>query len=237
MAGPERDEPLVIGFDLDMTLIDSRRSVHAAMTALAAETEAPIDIEEIVATLGPPLEVALAPWFEGDALTAACWRYRDLHGPFLGLTQPMPGAVAAVDAVRARGGRVIVVTAKFEPHAWTSLRTVGVEPDIVVGWLFGAAKGEALRQHHAQAYVGDHRADVDAAKAAGVVSVSVATGSTTAEELRAAGTDFVLPDLVAFPSWLDQWLDQRFDRSLSQSGARPPAGRAAPVRPAGPAST
>lgn len=204
MAEPGQDGRLVIGFDLDMTLIDSRRSVHAAMTALAAETGAPIDVDEIVATLGPPLEVVLAPWFEGEALAAACWRYRDLHGPFLGLTLPMPGAVEAVDAVAERGGRVIVVTAKFEPHAWTSLRTVGIEPDVVVGWRFGAAKGEALRRHHAKAYVGDHLADVEAAKAAGVVSVSVATGPATAEQLWAAGTDVVLPDLLAFPRWLDE---------------------------------
>lgn len=212
MAEPQRDDRPAIGFDLDMTLIDSRRSVHAAMTALAAETGAPIDVDDIVATLGPPLEVVLAPWFEGEALDAACWRYRELHGPFLDLTLPMPGAVDAVGAVRDRGGRVIVVTAKFEPHAWTSLRTVGIEPDVVVGWRFGAAKGEALRQHHAHAYVGDHLADVEAAKAGGVLAVGVATGSTTAEQLQAAGSDIVLPDLLAFPPWLDQWLDEWLDQ-------------------------
>jgi phosphoglycolate phosphatase len=206
-AVPGRSEPLVIGFDLDMTLIDSRRSIRAAMTELAAETGAPIDVEHIVATLGPPLEVALAPWFEGPDLAAAVQRFRDLHGPLLGLTLPMPGAVEAVGAIAARGGRVIVVTAKFEPHARTALRTVGIEVDAVVGWRFGAAKGEALRQYRAQAYVGDHLADVAAARAGGVMAVSVATGGTTPDELRAAGTDVILADLFALPAWLNEWQD------------------------------
>jgi phosphoglycolate phosphatase len=199
---------LVVGFDLDMTLIDSRRSVHAAMTALARETGAPIDVDFIVATLGPPLEATLGPWFEGAALDAACWRYRQLLGPFIPLTEAMPGAVAAVQAVADQGGRVIVVTAKFEPHARTSLATVGIAADAVVGWLFGAAKAGALREHGARAYVGDHVADVAAAKAAGVISVAVATGGTPAAELAAAGADIVLPDLWAWPAWL-QTLDER----------------------------
>ena len=191
-----------------MTLIDSRRSVHAAMSALAAETGASIDVPRIVATLGPPLEVTLAPWFEGAALDAACWRYRELLGPFIPLTEPMPGAVEAVQAVVARGGRVIVVTAKFEPHARASLATVGIAADAVVGWRFGAAKGEALREYGAEVYVGDHVADVAAARAAGAVSVGVATGGTTAAELTAAGSDVVLPDLWAWPGWLSR-LDER----------------------------
>lgn len=215
------DHRFVVGFDLDMTLIDSRPSVEVALDALAAETGEPIDVHHIVSTLGPPLEAVLAPWFAGDALDAACNRYREIHGALLHLTLPMPGAVAAVGAVRHRGGQVLVVTSKFEPHAWTSLRTIGITPDALVGWRFGAAKGEALREHRAQAYVGDHVADVAAARAGGVISVSVATGSTTRQALREAGTDVLLPDLLAFPEWLDGELDRGLDEGS------PPAPRIA----------
>ena len=108
-------------------------------------------------------------------------------------------------AVHYRGGRVIVVTAKFEPHARIALRTVGIKVDVVVGWQFGAAKGEALRRYQAQAYVGDHLADVAAARAGGVMAVSVATGRHPADALRAAGTDVILADLFALPAWLNEW--------------------------------
>jgi phosphoglycolate phosphatase len=196
----------VVGFDLDMTLIDPRRSVRTALAALAEESGVPIDVEHIVSTLGPPLETALSPWFASDELDRACWRYRDLHGNILlDQTDPMPGAVEAVRAVDDLGGRTVVVTAKYEPHARASLKAVGIDADAVVGWRYGAEKGEALREHDAQVYVGDHPADVLAARAGGATSVAVATGGTSASTLQESGADVVLPDLVAFPGWLRDW--------------------------------
>jgi phosphoglycolate phosphatase len=48
--------------------------------------------------------------------------------------------------------------------------------------------------------VGDTPRDVDAAKAVGAISVTVATGEYTVEQLRAAGADYVLANLLApFP--------------------------------------
>ena len=199
-------DSLVVGFDLDMTLIDPRRSVRSALATLSEETGAAIDVELVVAALGPPLEVALSPWFEGDQLERACWRYRDIHGALLAdNTEPMPGAVEAVSAVRDLGGRVIVVTAKYEPHARDSLEAVGIAADAVIGWKYGAEKGEALRDHGARIYVGDHTADVLAAQVGGAISVAVATGGTSPSALAEAGADFVLGDLADFPHWLLGW--------------------------------
>ena len=45
--------------------------------------------------------------------------------------------------------------------------------------------------------------DVEGARAADVLSVSVLTGGCTRAELEEAGTDVVLDDLSAFPAWLD----------------------------------
>ena len=48
--------------------------------------------------------------------------------------------------------------------------------------------------------VGDTPRDVEAAKAVGAISVTVATGEYTQEQLRAAGADHALPNLLApFP--------------------------------------
>jgi phosphoglycolate phosphatase-like HAD superfamily hydrolase len=198
---------LIVGFDLDMTLIDPRRSVRSALGALSAERGVAIDIEHVVSTLGAPLETALSPWFDGDALEQACWRYRDLHGSIIPeATDPMPGAVEAVRAVRDRGGKVVVVTAKYEPHARASLEAVGIEADAVVGWKYGPAKGDVLRQYGAQLYVGDHPADVLAAQTGGSLCVAVATGGTTHTALRDAGAAVVLSSLLDFPSWLEAWV-------------------------------
>ena len=97
-------------------------------------------------------------------------RFRALY-PALAVepTTAMPGAREAVDAVHRHGGRVVVVTAKYEPNARLHLDHLGIAADEVVGWRYGPAKGEALREHDATVYVGDHLADIEGARAADAV--------------------------------------------------------------------
>ncbi|HEU0130388.1 MAG TPA: HAD hydrolase-like protein [Mycobacteriales bacterium] len=192
----------VVGFDLDMTLIDPRAGVVATMAALSAETGVRVDGPLVASRLGPPLERELAHWFRAEDVPAAADAYRRLYPAHaVALTTALPGAADAVRAVRERGGQVVVVTAKQDVLATASLAHVGIEVDLVVGWRHGAAKGETLREHGASIYVGDHVADVDGARAAGAVSVAVASGPCSAEELRAYGADVVLDDLTAFGAW------------------------------------
>lgn len=192
-----------VGFDLDMTLIDSRPGIHAAYVELAARTGAHIDADLAVTRLGPPLTEELAHWFAPDEVPAMADLYRSLYPRFaVPPTLPMPGAREAVAAVRETGGRAVVVTAKHEGNAKLHLEHLDIHPDAVIGELWAEGKAEALTAHGASAYVGDHVGDVRGARTAGVVSVAVATGPCSAGELRAAGADTVLPDLTAFPAWL-----------------------------------
>ncbi|MGW5985835.1 HAD family hydrolase [Streptomyces anulatus] len=195
--------PLTVGFDLDMTLVDSRPGIAAAYRALSAETGVPIDVDLVVSRIGPPLETELAHWFPADRVAAAADRYREIYPDHaIAPSTALAGARESVAAVRALGGRAIVVTAKYEPNAKLHLAHLGIEPDTVVGWLWAEAKGEALREHGAQVYVGDHTGDVRGARVAGALSVAVTTGPCDAAELRTAGADVVLEDLTGFPAWL-----------------------------------
>ncbi|QIQ04202.1 HAD family hydrolase [Streptomyces liangshanensis] len=205
-SAPSRSTPsraLTVGFDLDMTLIDSRPGIRAAFLALSAETGVPIDADLAVTRLGPPLDRELAHWFPEDRIAEVGDRYREMY-PAYAITPStaLPGAREAVAAVRASGGRVIVVTAKYEPNAKLHLAHLGIEPDDVIGSLWAEGKAEALRAHGASAYVGDHTGDVRGARAAGALSVAVPTGPCDEAELLAAGADVVLPDLTAFPAWV-----------------------------------
>ena len=210
---PQVVPPLVVGFDLDMTLVDSRPGIAATFDALSAETGVPIDSAAAVSRLGPPLDEELARWFPAERIAPMADRFRELY-PDLAITpsELLAGAREAVDAVHRHGGRVVVVTAKFEPNARLHLEHLGIAADEVVGWRWGPAKGEALREHGATVYVGDHVADVAGARAAHATSVGVATGPVSADELRAAGADVVLDDLHGFAGWLDEHvLAQRLD--------------------------
>ncbi|MFF8384890.1 HAD family hydrolase [Streptomyces kanasensis] len=194
--------PLTVGFDLDMTLIDSRPGIRATYLELSARTGVWIDAELAVSRLGPPLEHELAYWFPEDRIEEMVAAYREIYPTHaIEPSLALPGAGDAIQAVRAAGGRSVVVTAKNEPHARLHVTHLGLEPDEVVGWLWAEAKAEALRAHGATVYVGDHLGDIRGARAAGALAVSVATGPYDEEALRAAGADVVLPDLTAFPAW------------------------------------
>jgi pyridinium-3,5-biscarboxylic acid mononucleotide sulfurtransferase len=198
-------KPLVVGFDMDMTLIDTRPGIAAVWDALAAETGVAIDSADAVTRLGPPLDEELARWFPAERVAEMGDRFRALYpGLAVAPTPAFTGARAAIDAVHHHGGRVIVVTGKYEPNARLHLDHLGLEADELAGWLWGAAKAEALLEHGASIYVGDHLGDIEGARAANALSVAVATGPISADDLAAAGADVVLDDLESFPAWLDE---------------------------------
>lgn len=114
----------------------------------------------------------------------------------------MPGADEALAAVRAHGGRALVVTGKFERNAELHLKALDWQVDRLAGDVFAAAKGDVLIDEGASIYVGDHLGDIVGAKTAGAVAVGVATGPYRADELVEAGADVVFADLTEFPAWL-----------------------------------
>lgn len=199
-----------VGFDLDMTLIDSRPGIRACYLALAERTGTYIDADLAVTRLGPPLAEELIHWFPADEVAAMSDLYRSMY-PAIAIepTPALPGAREAIAAVRTAGGRAVVVTAKHEPNAKLHLEYLGIEPDAVVGDLWAEQKAEALREHGAGVYVGDHVGDVRGARAADAVSVAVTTGPCDTAELTEAGADVVLADLTEFPAWLSAYRPTR----------------------------
>lgn len=200
-GAPSPRSPLTVGFDLDMTLVDSRPGIRAVFERLAAETGVFIDGDLAVTRLGPPLEQELAHWFPAEHVQEMGDRYRALYVDHAIVPSPaMPGAAESVAAVRAAGGRPVVVTAKYEPSARLHLTHLGIDAELR-GRLWAEAKARALIEYGAAVYVGDHTGDVRGARAAGALSVAVTTGPFDAETLRAAGADVVLGDLTEFPAW------------------------------------
>ncbi|MFD9909833.1 HAD family hydrolase [Streptomyces sp. NPDC059063] len=194
---------LTVGFDLDMTLIDSRPGIRACYQALSERTGTYIDADLAVTRLGPPLTDELANWFPADRVEETATLYREMYPTHaIAPTPAMPGAREAIAAVHAAGGRAIVVTAKYEPSAKLHIKQLELGADAVVGDLWAERKAQALREYGASVYVGDHTGDVRGARTAGALSVAVATGPCDAAELRAAGADVVLDDLSQFPAWL-----------------------------------
>jgi phosphoglycolate phosphatase len=198
---------ICVGWDLDMTLVDSRPGIRATCRVLAAETGVRIDEDVAVSRLGPPLEVELAHWFPASEVDAMAARYRALyrvHG--VPGTIAMSGARDALAAVREVGGRNVVVTAKETANARGCVTQAGLVVDDVAGLVWGAGKGEALAARRAAVYVGDSPPDVVGARAAGALAVAVTSGPHEATELREAGAQVVFETLHEFRPWFGAWL-------------------------------
>ena len=192
-----------VGFDLDMTLIDSRPGIAAAFRALTAETGVYVDADLAVSRLGPPLRTELRHWFPAEDVEHAVTTYRALYPEHaIEPTVPTPGAVGALTAVRELGLRVVVVTSKLGRLAQLHLAHLGMTADELAGDLFAEGKAQALAEHGVRWYVGDHVGDMVAARAAGVPGIGVGTGPCSLDDLRAAGAAYVLDDLTFFPALL-----------------------------------
>lgn len=191
-----------VGFDLDMTLIDSRPAILASFAETGRETGTAIDLDAVDRRLGIKLDDELAYWFPPDRIAAVAVIYRR-H--YLGLAERMttvlPGAHEALAAVRAAGERVVIITAKHPISVGPSLRAAGLSADELFPLVHGPEKAVVLRRLRAAAYVGDTPPDMAAAVQAGVRAVGVATGSFTGEDLAGAGAEVVLGSLAAFPAW------------------------------------
>jgi phosphoglycolate phosphatase len=193
--------PPPAGFDLDMTLIDSRPAIMASFAAVAAETGVPIDPADVDRRLGIKLQDELGYWFPAGQVEDAVRVYRAHYLRCLGpMTTRLPGAAEALAAVRAAGARAVVITAKHETTARLSLDSVGLAADDLFADAHGPQKAAVLASIGAGVYVGDTPADILAAVTAGVHPVGVATGSFTVAELKAAGAADVLASLTDFPA-------------------------------------
>jgi phosphoglycolate phosphatase len=127
----------------------------------------------------------------------------------------MPGARDAVAEVGRLPGVVqTVLTGAIKPNAIEKLRAFGIEGffDTEIGGYGSEAypKGAMLLNartraadkygvgftEHSTVYVGDSSRDMEAARIGGSRSVGVASGRSSAGELRDAGADVVLDDLA-----------------------------------------
>src|SRR5436305_4331416 len=114
---------LTVGFDLDMTLLDTRAGIAAAYRELSRRTGVTIDTDLVVGRLGPPLRTEMAYWFPAEGIEDAVTLYRALYETHaIAPAVALPGAVASIDAVHRAGGKLVVIPSKLGRLAELHLR-------------------------------------------------------------------------------------------------------------------
>src|ERR1039457_4437447 len=181
-----------VGFDLDMTLINSRPAILASFAGVARDAATDIDLEAVDRRLGIKLDDELAFWFPPGQIAAAAETYRRHYLALAEqLTTVLPGAHEAW----------LITPAKPPLSVEPSLRAVGLSADELFTLVHGPEKAAVLRTLKAVAYVGDTPPDMAAAVQAGARAVGVTTGSFTGPDLSGAGAEVVLDSLTSFPDW------------------------------------
>lgn len=215
----------LILWDVDLTLVevgpigrrlyaDAFRRVTGRSLEFQAQMAGRLDQDIYRDTLaGHGLDPAEHPFSRfAEALAGAYGRCIDevrAHG------RALPGAAEALAALAAVPGTVqTVLTGNVPAVARIKLAAFGLEchldldigaygpDDHVRSALVPLAQRRAAARHGAvfdarsTVVIGDTRHDVEAAREGGARAIAVATGRTTADELRAAGAPVVLPDLA-----------------------------------------
>ncbi len=215
--------PGAILFDLDGTLIDSAPDIAAAVNELiGGHGLEPLGVASVRAMIGNGVGKLVERAFaaggkpmEGNALHAEISRMMEVYGRHLtNLTTVFPGALEAMAALRQAGVRMAIVSNKPMPFTETIVRHYGFSehvmavqgaedrlpkkpaPDMLYAAIdkAGARRGRTLM-------VGDSRADVEAARNAGIPVVLV-RGGYTAVPVDELGADAIaesfheLPDIV-----------------------------------------
>jgi phosphoglycolate phosphatase len=208
---PRLSAPRALAFDLDGTLVDSRRDIAAACNhALVWAGRAPLPEDVVASFVGDGARVLLARAFgidraspDLDAPLAELVRYYAAH-PVVH-TRWMPGALEALDALADLP--LALVTNKARAVTIPILEALGVASRfavVVAGGdgplkpspepLYAIARALSLEPRDIWA-VGDAAQDVGMARAAGSPAIAVLGGFHNETRLRAAEPDVVLASL------------------------------------------
>ena len=135
----------VIGFDLDMTLIDSRPGIGATLRRIAAESGHAIDVELATSRLGPPLGWELAHWMPDDQVDRWVDRYRELYPrPRDRRGRGLPGAHAADRERPTRAAARWSSRPSTRPNVQLHVDHLGLEVGEVFGGAWREQKAEVL---------------------------------------------------------------------------------------------
>jgi phosphoglycolate phosphatase len=200
-------------FDLDGTLADSEALIAEGIRYALVEHGYEVTRQQVLDILGPPMTemvpMLVGPVAEDEYRSIRAAYDRNYHEVQLPNIPPLPGAVALLDELRARGVPLAVVTNKIERGAHEQITAMGwtdrfaavigadtaarskpyADPALLALERLGVAPEDG-------AFVGDTGADMECATAAGIPVRIGIVRVRTQEAMRAAGATHCARDLA-----------------------------------------
>ncbi|SHF34566.1 pyrophosphatase PpaX [Desulforamulus putei DSM 12395] len=193
-------------FDLDGTLIDSLPLIRRTYEKVFAEMNIPWGDAEVMKHIGLPL-ADIAKTFAGEDRYLEFFKLYQHHYALEhdALTKTFPGTMEMLEALKASGIRLGIVTSKTRRVALRSIGFLGIDR-----YMEAVVAVEDVTRHKPQpdpifkalelmqapvetaAYIGDSPFDIISANRAGVTSIGVTWGMSGREELVRHGPDYIL---------------------------------------------
>lgn len=207
-------------FDLDGTLINSLPVVRNSLSRTLKEFSGrEYSDKELSSLFGPSEEGIFKKLFPdswGDSLQFYLNEYDRLH---VNYAEPFPGIIEALNLLQERKIKLALVSGKGAGSMKISLKHSGLEhffEEIITGSEYRASKPEHIRQILERwcfspdevAYMGDIAYDVNAAKEAGVLSLSALWAETAQiQKVLATNPGFAFDKVESFIDWIIRKLD------------------------------
>ena len=214
MTSPPDQQPKALIFDLDGTLVDTVQTRIAAWLQTFEEFGIPADrrqVANLIGSDGRRLARVVAE-AAGKTIDAALAeeidrRAGEVYSKLNTDPRPLPGARELLQALDAMELRWAIATSSRPEQVGKSIESLNLSrpPKIIDGsrvehakpapdLLLFAARELGIEPSHAW-YVGDSIWDMEAARAAGMTPIGVASGSATADELEGAGASLTVDNL------------------------------------------
>lgn len=189
---------MTLALDLDGTLISCKPKQSAVLRAALVACGEAVDVDAVWDQKRDGASTKRALQICGLTLDAASavstyWQTRIEDCYWLGLDSVLGGVIETLGAWRARGDKLMLVTARSRPE-WigVQLRHLGLAAfftrvEFVDPASAAEAKAAVLRASGVSTFIGDTESDARAAQAAGVRFIGVASGQRSAEFLRHSG--------------------------------------------------
>ena len=168
---------LTIGFDLDMTLVDTSKAIVFSVKKALNEIGHNSPSNLIESSIGLPMLETLESFLKNPEIARSVYeRYQEIYfkeGFHLGTL--LPGVEKTLKLLNQDGHKIVIITAKREKLALRQLSFCNLPYDILKAGCFGKMKSKAMLECSVEVYVGDHLEDFRAAEDVGVLFVGVSS--------------------------------------------------------------
>jgi AHBA synthesis associated protein len=219
--------PQLVVFDLDGTLIDSRKVMLEAFCTAFEETggEGTAPVHEFLSLLGAPFPSILEALGLPSEMDSV---FRRLAGERIDQITLHEGAVDASRRLKDAGTPVALLTGKDRKRTQAILHYWGLKglfDDLVCGDdpLAGKPDPEGLlhlcealgAEPRSTIMIGDSALDITSGRRANAMTVGCLWGMGQFDELRSAGADHLVADAVDLTTLLEHWCGISAPRVLS----------------------